>query len=295
MNAPAAVSPSPVLLPLLRHLRAEPSRTWSVIVTVYGDAVLPRGGSLWLGTTLTLCAAMGIGANAVRTAVSRLAADGLLERAREGRNSFYRLAEAERATFLAAGARIYAARGPVWDGVFRLAFPDPSRDPPAGFYPLAPGAFVATSDPAATEDAILLRATTSDEEARRLAARAWPPEPLATRYRRFVATFSDLAEPEALDGVDALAARVLLIHDWRRLVLRDPLPDALRPPDWPGAAARALCARLYRALLPASEAWLGAHGAAEDGALPPPAPWLHERFALQKSLTTRRTVTYKRR
>ncbi|MFG1316914.1 phenylacetic acid degradation operon negative regulatory protein PaaX, partial [Xanthobacter autotrophicus] len=35
---------------ILDHVRAEPSRTWSIIVTIYGDAIVPRGGSVWLGT-----------------------------------------------------------------------------------------------------------------------------------------------------------------------------------------------------------------------------------------------------
>ncbi|WP_272910976.1 PaaX family transcriptional regulator C-terminal domain-containing protein, partial [Falsiroseomonas oryziterrae] len=62
----------------------------------------------------------------------------------------------------------------------------------------------------------------------------------------------------------------LLIHEWRRLVLRaPPLPPALLPPDWPGAAARALTAALYRRLTPAAEAWLDAEGRNEDGPLPP--------------------------
>ena len=77
----------PPLTEILRHLRAEPSRTWSVIITVFGDAIVPRGGSVWLGTLVRFFAALDIGDGVVRTAVSRLAADGWLERSRVGRNS----------------------------------------------------------------------------------------------------------------------------------------------------------------------------------------------------------------
>src|SRR5262245_51763084 len=63
---------------ILRHLRAEPSRTWSVIITVFGDAIVPRGGAVWLGTLVSFFAALGIGDGVVRTAMSRLAADGWL-------------------------------------------------------------------------------------------------------------------------------------------------------------------------------------------------------------------------
>ena len=32
---------SPFLEPILRHLNSEPSRTWSLVITFYGDAILP--------------------------------------------------------------------------------------------------------------------------------------------------------------------------------------------------------------------------------------------------------------
>ena len=79
--------------PILDHLRGEPSRTWSIIITIYGDAIVPRGGCVWLGTLLAFFRAMGLSDGLVRTAMSRLATDGWLERIKVGRNSFYRLAD----------------------------------------------------------------------------------------------------------------------------------------------------------------------------------------------------------
>ena len=37
---------SSALAPILAHLRGEPSRTWSIIITVFGDALMPRGGAV---------------------------------------------------------------------------------------------------------------------------------------------------------------------------------------------------------------------------------------------------------
>ena len=55
---------------------------------------------------------------------------------------------------------------------------------------------------------------------------------------------------EPLSDADAFTARILLIHHYRRVVLRDPLlPTALLPEDWPGRAARKLCGEIYRGLL----------------------------------------------
>ena len=115
------VPPRAPLTDILRHLRAEPSRTWSVIVTVYGDAIVPRGGSVWLGTLAKFFSALDIGDGVVRTAMSRLAADGWLERTRVGRNSFYHLTEKGRATFREATEHIYRAQPQPWNGRFELA------------------------------------------------------------------------------------------------------------------------------------------------------------------------------
>jgi phenylacetic acid degradation operon negative regulatory protein len=51
-----------------------------------------------------------------------------------------------------------------------------------------------------------------------------------------------------------------LVHDFRRLLLRDPmLPPSLLPARWLGSKARALFKSLYALLLPASERHLDLH------------------------------------
>ena len=82
-----------------------------------------------------------------------------------------------------------------------------------------------------------------------------------------------------LSEADAFTARILLIHHYRRVVLRDPLlPETLLPADWPGRAARELCGDIYRALLAPSEQWLDGHGTNERGPLPPARKLLERRF-----------------
>jgi len=85
-----------------------------------------------------------------------------------------------------------------------------------------------------------------------------------------------------LSDSEAFTARILLIHAYRRVVLRDPLlPPTLLPKDWPGHAARQLCGDIYRGLLPASEQWLNRHGSNESGPLPPAGAELEQRFGQQ--------------
>ena len=101
---------------IIEQLKREPSRTGSIVITVFGDAIVPRGGSVWLGTLLEFFKAIDIDSGVVRTAMSRLAADGWLERDKVGRNSFYRLAGKGRQTFDAATRHIYDPQPPNGPG-----------------------------------------------------------------------------------------------------------------------------------------------------------------------------------
>src|SRR5260370_5798186 len=85
--------PKPPLARIVDQLKREPSRTGSIVITVFGDAIVPRGGSVWLGTLLEFFEALDIDSGVVRTAMSRLATDGWLERNKASRTRFYRLAK----------------------------------------------------------------------------------------------------------------------------------------------------------------------------------------------------------
>lgn len=278
---PAMATRSPLAATLAR---TGPPRIASFIVTVWGDAVAPRGGSLWLGTLQAILDRFGCTPGQVRTAMSRLAEEGWLARNRVGRNSFYRLGPRGEQVFGAAAARIYAPDPPDWDGSFRLVLlaDAATREAleAAGFGTLPGGAMLGLAgDPALLPRSVpvLTGPARCAGEARLLAARAWPLAPLAEGYGRFRDAFDPLREA-AIPAEEALPLRLLLVHEWRRLVLRDPLlPRALLPEDWPGTAARALAAALYRRLAPDAEAWLDREGANEHGALPPSTAGL--RFA----------------
>jgi phenylacetic acid degradation operon negative regulatory protein len=290
------MSSFPPVSALLDELHAaRPVRAWSLIVTLYGDAIVPRGGSLWLGSLTEIMALFRIDAGHVRTAMSRLTADGWLTRARLGRNSYYRLSKQAEASFAAATRRIYFAHEPPFDGRLRIALLGPGVDDrsavrpglaAAGFAALSPTAYVGVgdlpADLAGTPGVFVLRAAADDS--RKVAEAAWRNRALDVEYRRFLdrfdATARALATGETLDGADALITRTLLIHHFRRIVLRDPgLPSVLLPVDWPGAQARALAARLYRRLVPPSEAWLDARTRAERGPLRPPDAAFAQRFS----------------
>jgi phenylacetic acid degradation operon negative regulatory protein len=279
---------------IIEQLKREPSRTGSIVITVFGDAIVPRGGSVWLGTLLEFFEQLDIDANVVRTAMSRLTADGWFERHKVGRNSFYRLVQSGRQTFDIATKHIYGAPVSDWTGRFELLLigngggRDASREAlrNAGFGSPLPGVWVAPSGVPVPEEAagaIRLEVSAEDDSGRRLLSESWPLNRTADAYQKFMKTFQPLrgwiGRGEQLADADAFIARILLIHHYRRVVLRDPLlPSALLPPDWPGRAARTLCGEIYRALLPASEQWLDRYASNESGALPKAAAELAQRF-----------------
>ncbi|MBR1150227.1 phenylacetic acid degradation operon negative regulatory protein PaaX [Bradyrhizobium sp. JYMT SZCCT0428] len=279
---------------IVEQLKREPSRTGSIVITVFGDAIVPRGGSVWLGTLLEFFAAIDIDSGVVRTAMSRLASDGWLERNKVGRNSFYRLDKKGRQTFDTATKHIYDPPPSDWTGRFELLLignggdRDASRDAlkNAGFGSPLPGVWVAPSGVPVPEEAagaIRLEVSAEDDSGRRLLSESWPLQRTADAYLKFMKTFeplrASLGRGEVLADTDAFTARILLIHHYRRVVLRDPLlPAPLLPRDWPGRAARRLCGEIYRGLFPASEQWLDDHATNENGPLPKPGGALARRF-----------------
>src|ERR1700720_4019284 len=113
---PSAPLPAPVRA-LLRNFRAQrPLRAGSLLITVFGDSIAPRGGAVTLGSLIRLAAPFGLTERLVRTSVARLAREGWLRAARSGRRSEYRLSREGAERFTQATQRIYGAAEPVWDG-----------------------------------------------------------------------------------------------------------------------------------------------------------------------------------
>ncbi|HEX7389234.1 MAG TPA: PaaX family transcriptional regulator C-terminal domain-containing protein, partial [Acidiphilium sp.] len=264
----------------------QPSHTGSLIVTLFGDAILPRGGSVALATIIDLCAAMGIGSGVVRTAVSRLAADGWLVASRRSRASFYRIGPARSGEFVRAARHIFGPARRQGVGRLSIVLSEPGEAREAARERLGKLGFVAWQGvmlaperplpPSLASSVTALTGVAEPEAMKRLAAKAWRLDVLGERYDGFIGAFQPLVrQMSRLDApidapIDAMIARTLLIHDYRRIVLRDPrLPGAFLQDSWPGHAARRLCATLYAGLLAPSEAWLDRNARTEQGGLPP--------------------------
>ncbi|MCC0039489.1 MAG: phenylacetic acid degradation protein [Brucellaceae bacterium] len=268
----------PVLDALITRLHARGRvRVWSLVITIFGDAIVPRGGRVALSTLQEVVARLNVEPGALRTAMSRLAADGWVEREREGRNSFFRLADAGRHAFDLATRRIYAPGPPEWNGGWIVAVAPPGEGAvgadelvESGFLKINANVYLRpqTDDdaahPGALDGMLVIHGSSADHP--EMLRDLWPSEDIATGYRDLIEAFEplrgQLTRGAPLPPLESMAARTLLIHDWRRVVLRDPgLPKSLLPQDWPGEAARSLVRDLYRLLAEPSEHWLDKAGA----------------------------------
>lgn len=256
---------------------ALPLTAASFIVTIYGDVVVPRGGVLWMGSLIEVCARVGIRENLVRTAVSRLVAAGRLEGSRAGRRSFYRLAPSAEAEFAEAAHLLYAepAAPARWFVLHAPGLPEAEArrhrmGRMAGDVWLCPD-----RSEAMPSAGLVLRAELPEQAA--ALAQFWDLSALQARFQAMIDRFAPLAAQvaagERIGAEDALMARLLLVHVHRGALLRDPgLPVAALPPDWLGADARALFRQLYTALSPGADARVGAWLEGMDGPLPPTTP-----------------------
>lgn len=292
-----------------------PLRANSLIVSVFGDMVVPRGGRIWLGSLIRLLEPLGLNERLVRTSVFRLSKEEWLRTEALGRRSDYLLTVSGQRRFDDASRHIYAPHAPLWDrrwrlilGVGQLGQKDRETLRRAlfwqGFGVLGGDCFVHPgADLALVFDALeagglggllggLMPLLADDPRpgntasSADLVARAWNLDELAESYRQFVAVYMP-----SLDGLrrersavfgdrDAFLMRLLLIHDYRRLLLRDPgLPDVLLPAGWPGQTARVLCKELYRRLLGSSERHLDRYFSTADGKCPPFDANFDDRFS----------------
>ncbi len=259
--------------------------TRSLLITVFGDSIMPRGGSVWLGSLITLAADLGVNERLVRTTMNRLSVDGWFETEQHGRRSYYRPTSRARADFETAEERIYHRTVEDWDGSWTLVMVG-TEDLPAsdraelrrklgwvGFRAVAPNVMGHPTVPTSTVGQILaehgatslvpvMKGVLSDvgADARDLVRRAFSLDALEEGYREFLTAAR--AWSAELEGSEPSPQRGWLVHTemvhmLRRLRLADPLlPAELLPEDWIGARAFELAGQIHRLTDPAADSHL---------------------------------------
>ncbi|MGB9988156.1 phenylacetic acid degradation operon negative regulatory protein PaaX [Pseudoduganella rhizocola] len=257
-------------------LAAEPPRSKSLVMTIFGDAIAPHGGEAWLGSLIELLEPFGVNDRLLRTSVFRLAQEGWLGSQRDGRRSSYAITPEAMRRFTRAFRRVYAPLNLHWDGSWTLVLGANSLSAAErtalrkellweGYSMIAPGIASHPAGDAEALDALLGRtgmrgkvyvvqaAQLPGVESKPLSdlvAEGWDLSEVIEGYERFVARFSPLLAllaAETPNPQQAFMLRTLVIHAYRRVQLHDPqLPIELLPTPWPGTVAYELARELYQ-------------------------------------------------
>lgn len=287
-------------LKLIEELQASGSlKVWSLIITFFGDAVEPRGGIIAASTLQSVMEVMGVGSGAVRTACSRLAKDGWIERQKQGRNSFYRLSDRGHTPFKKASQQIYSAppaRAPDpattvqtesqsarSAGKFTLLIQNPLNITSAVWHSLRDRGIRINANSVLFEsdDPVIQNVPDNDPELADMlvltgASASFPDwikrsvctDETAQRYHLLMRRFRSIPDELPADPLISLAIRCLLIHEWRRLLLRSkPIPDELVPSGWPHRDCHLFVATLYRQLFDTGEQWMDENALGPNGQL----------------------------
>ncbi len=265
-------------------------KVWSLIITFFGDSVIARGGNVSASTVQSVLQKVDIGAGAVRTAFSRLAGDGWVVRERLGRQSYYQLSDDGIGLFAQASKQIYAPMIDADAGDCSWLFASHKNksaltDLPINNMVVLPNQCLLIKNP---DESAIERLRSSNflcMQGKLSDIPEWVTQSLidpdwVDQFDILQTTFKKLSGRPPTDPISALAARTLLIHQWRRLLLRYP---AL-PPELKGVtldaenACRAFVGQLYHRLNEPAEQWLSEHGRSLAGELPAPSSNPSARF-----------------
>jgi phenylacetic acid degradation operon negative regulatory protein len=280
----------------------------SLLITLFCDAVTQHGGEIWLGSLIRSLAPLGISERLVRTAVFRLVQDDWLVSRKEGRRSYYGLSPSGFNQYQRAARRIHTSRRPEWDGVWTLVIPsfvdEDKREPLRkgllwqGFGLLSPGVYAMPSQDRKSlhellneldlRDSVVIMTARADESGngdalRRQVMERWNLTELGEQYQSFLDRYQPvlryLSGKGAPDPERAFLLRTLLIHDYRRILLRDPeLPIDMLPNDWAGFDAHDLTAEIYKCIGAGSATWFSNTMENAAGSLPPAGAVFFRRY-----------------
>ncbi len=202
------------------------------MISLFGDLFQEEGQAIDGPILSAIMAGLDVRPEAARVALHRLRNDGWIISEKSGRISSHSLSAKGRAESAAASPRIYA--DPTLDnGDWQLIVTEDAGDPVgADFTQLAPRVFVGAMRAKPPSGAIVLTVDAAPNWVRDQVA----PQAQQQGYENLLAALdqlqADLPPPSALSAVNIAVLRCLIVHNWRRLVLKHPkLPGALVDPD----------------------------------------------------------------
>lgn len=250
----------------------------SLILDLYGAYVRELGGWIAVAHLVTLLGDLGIDEQAVRSSVSRMLGNALLERDVQDGVVGYRLSERAAQILEEGDERIFMGGRParLEDGWVIVVFSIPERNRALrhqlrsrlawlGMGRLDGGVWIApwgvrddvqkaVADLGLTRHVDLFQARyDAFGTLRELAERCWDLDDLNARYQQFVHQGGPMQrawrEGHRSGQRQAFIDYTTALHEWRKMPYLDPgLPAEMLPPEWRGACAAELFHQLVDAL-----------------------------------------------
>jgi len=260
---------------------SRPLRAKSLIATLFGDVIESYGGRIWLGDLIDLVQLFDINERLLRTSIYRLGADGWVIKTREGRRSIYELSTEGREQTALAHELIYHHPQKNWNGVWNFVIV-PAKGIPAarlfqlqhrlslmGFGMLGKNIFAhpdmdnklvikVVAELGLQDQVPIMQSHTVGtatrnqgfELNREMVKQCCPYDEADIQYQLFIEAYQPVLETvknaTSISKENSFRIRILIIHDYRRLLFKDPqLPVELLPPDWSGNRVREIVRQLY--------------------------------------------------
>jgi phenylacetic acid degradation operon negative regulatory protein len=255
----------------------------TVVFDLFGDYLRYRGGEVRLRGLIALMECFGVREATVRVVVTRLRREGLLTSRRDGRETTYLLTDRSWQLLDEGRDRIFQRVEGPWDGRWHtVIYSVPETDRALreqlrkklqwlGFGPLAQSVWVSPHDrvaevrdtfasqPTIQLDLLHARSEGADHD-RNIATRAWNLTKLDHDYLALLENYRPLLDryrAGELDGKQALAERMRLVYDYRKLPFQDPdLPPELLPDGWAGRSAHEVFVQAHSLLRAPAEAYV---------------------------------------
>lgn len=243
--------------------RLNPGSARSLLLTLLGEFVLPRGRPVWTATLVHVLVGAGIVEKSARQAIARAAATGWIEAHPVGRQTCWTLTERGRRVIEEGAQRVLSMsqRSTPWDGrwlVLVTTAPEADRALKLkvtralhwiGFGNPAPGLWVNPHsdreeearqvlqllDISASTFAFVGPSSQMGMADRQVVDRSWDLETVSVHYDQLLKRFGRL-RPNSADA--SLFTYAQLVNEWQRIPFVDPgLPLVLLPQRWDGREA----------------------------------------------------------
>ncbi len=279
-----------------------------MIVTVFGDVVSQHGGWIWLGSLIDSLSDLGYSERLVRTSVFRLVEDDWLQVKKIGRKSYYSLTLNAENHNKKASRRIYApsniSNGDEWLIVIPSFVTEEKLESFKrqirwlGFSTIASSVYAHPSfdkssldemlkEMALSGEVIVFSARTLDNQSslalKKLVFQKWNLKELQNKYDRLITDYQpildSIGKTQKMSYQHSLLLRLLLIHEYRRILLNDhELSQNMLPSEWSGIKANQLVKKLYSVLEKPSRIYISDRLESMDGFLPKCSETFKNRF-----------------